>query len=300
MNYGQRRGILDMRVVEARSLREPNYLSTSDPYAKVQIGATVHQTPVCQNGGRKPKWDAKVPPMIVPNIDADILQIELWDKDRSTSDDFIGKCAINIGQSLSSLQVTDAWYPVAPRGEIRLRTKFTPDGNHGANPAPAVPAAVAQPQLAQAGKLAFQQIVGVAPSMQPMAAAPGQMYAVDVDGDGRPDYIAVAPAAAAAPVYAAPQMQGQGAYHQHGQTTGQPVAYAPQPGFAPQLIGQPVHGQPAIYHQTAVQGQPAYGAQPVAYTPQPGYVPQPVQAQAYGQPVQTQVYGQPVQAQMYG
>ena len=54
-----------MRVVEARNLKEPNYLSTSDPYAKIQVAGTLHQTQVCNNGGRKPQWDCKLPPMIV-------------------------------------------------------------------------------------------------------------------------------------------------------------------------------------------------------------------------------------------
>lgn len=61
--------------------------------------------------------------MIVPNIDADLMTIEIYDKDTHTSDDFIGKLAVNIGQSFGAPGVKDAWYPVTPRGEIRLRTK---------------------------------------------------------------------------------------------------------------------------------------------------------------------------------
>ena len=62
--------------------------------------------------------------MIVPNIDADLLTIEIFDKDTHTSDDFMGKLSINIGQSFGVTGVKDAWYPVTPRGEIRLRTKY--------------------------------------------------------------------------------------------------------------------------------------------------------------------------------
>ena len=59
----------------------------------------------------------------MPNVDADIMSIEIFDKDNHTADDFIGKLAINIGQSMGTMEVKDAWYPVTPRGEIRLRTR---------------------------------------------------------------------------------------------------------------------------------------------------------------------------------
>lgn len=144
MNYGKRRGIIDIRVCEARNLKNPNLFGKSDPYAKLSIGSTTHLTNVHNNGNKCPVWDTKLPAMIVGNVDADELSIEIWDKDKATRDDFIGKTTLDLASFVGpENDVKDAWYNIEPRGEIRLRTKFSADGDHGVPSSPPAPLAIA-------------------------------------------------------------------------------------------------------------------------------------------------------------
>jgi len=248
--YGNRRGLLDIRVVEARNLRSHHTFSKMDPYAKLKVGAfEVHQTNILKKGGVTPKWDSKANPIAVQNVDGDLLTVEIWDKDTWSADDLVGKSTLQIA-SLAGNGVVDRWYTVSPQGEIRLRTAFTPSEQPSVQPTPTEP--VYAPQAASA------------PTYAPPAVPAQPAYAP-------PQAQAVPAAQPTAPAFAPPQAQSAYAAAQP-----QAPTYA-QPAYAP-VQAQAILAQPAYAPVQPQYAQPQYVQQPppqYVQQPPPQYVQQP-------------------------
>lgn len=248
-DYGQRKGVLTIRVVEAKGLDDNQHtFAKGNPYAKIMIYPQTHETPRSKGGGAAPKWDAKLPPMQVNNIDADLLSIEILDKRR------VGTASISIAQSFSA-QVQDNWYPVAPKGQIRLRTQL--QIGSAATAAPSRPVAAAPVMASAMPPTAPVMATAMPASAPPMAATAMQGVAV-----------AAAVPAVAGTAYAQQQYGQQAQYVQpQQQQYGQPqqAQYAQQAQYVQQQQQQQQYAQQAQYVQ-----QPQYAA------------PQPVIVQAHG------------------
>merc|ERR1719453_1704799 len=95
-NYGARRGIIDIQLVEARDLKSCKMLRSMDPYCKVTINGVTKESGVHENGHKNPTWNERLQSMMVGNVDANEITVELWDKDSFSSDDLIARGAIRI------------------------------------------------------------------------------------------------------------------------------------------------------------------------------------------------------------
>jgi hypothetical protein len=169
---GQRKGLLDVRVVEAKDLLDNAHnFSSSDPYCRVMVYPHTVDTPKTKKG-KTPTWNAKLPTMQANNVDVDILSIDITD---ARSQKRLGTASITTASCAAITGAVDSWYPVSPQGQIRLRTMVTLVGSTAStNGSTTVPISmpVTQPPgtLAPATKLAAPTSMG-APVDVPMAAA---------------------------------------------------------------------------------------------------------------------------------
>lgn len=112
-------GVLSVNIVEAKSLvnKDKVLLGTgkSDPYAKIRIlvDGTAHtfRTDTVANN-LDPVWKLMID-MPVDNPESlDDVNVELWDEDVGTKDDFLGRCTIPltvIRRAMTSSQTQDVW-----------------------------------------------------------------------------------------------------------------------------------------------------------------------------------------------
>merc|ERR1719387_2466085 len=130
-NYGQRRGITDILILEARDLKSCNFIRSMDPYARVTINDVSKNSHVHDNGHKNPSWNEELPAFMVANVDADIVTIELWDKDSMSKDDLIATGEVPMcdlaNLSADNINTGVLSVPLEPKGEIRVMCKFNLD-----------------------------------------------------------------------------------------------------------------------------------------------------------------------------
>merc|ERR1719326_2613211 len=98
LNYGMRRGIIELRVREARDLKSCKMMRSMDPYCKVTLDGVSHETKTHENGHKNPSWEEQLPALMVGNVDGDVITVELWDRDSMSSDDLIARASVRVSQ----------------------------------------------------------------------------------------------------------------------------------------------------------------------------------------------------------
>jgi len=115
-----------LKVFEARNLKICDLNGSADPYMLIKV--------LDSNGTERykektavilknlnPKFDAtkRIPEKVLLN--ADILQIEVWDWDKITNDDFMGQISWKISQLTKS--EVQGWYPLQDRKKKRKKKR---------------------------------------------------------------------------------------------------------------------------------------------------------------------------------
>jgi len=178
-NYGRRRGIIDLHVVEGRDLKNCNWVRSMDPYVRVTINGVAMESGVHDNGHKNPTWNEQLGSMMVGNIDGDAIAVELYDKDTLSEDDLIATGAIqasavaNAAAGKADLTSDELTIELEPKGTLRLKGRFVLD------------TATAKEGVEEG----LAAITATATAPAPVAAPAACAFAVDVDGDGRADYI---------------------------------------------------------------------------------------------------------------
>ncbi|TRY63162.1 hypothetical protein TCAL_10826 [Tigriopus californicus] len=112
-------GVLTVNIIEGKGLvnKDKAFLGQgkSDPYAKLRIVADgmahVFKTEVVPDN-LHPVWNHVVDMPVDDPETLDNLQIEIWDEDRGSKDDFMGKCTIPVKvlrTAITSRQAQDVW-----------------------------------------------------------------------------------------------------------------------------------------------------------------------------------------------
>jgi len=121
------RGILRVTVVEASNLMAKDLslfgAASSDPYCCLSIGARQYKTVVVKKS-LDPVWD-ETWESIVEVVKGQNLNLELWDFNVGTSDDFLGRATIPMGV-LVGRGSSDMWVSLeeATSGRVRLKTQW--------------------------------------------------------------------------------------------------------------------------------------------------------------------------------
>lgn len=135
-SYTAPRGVLDVSVMEARTLLKTHHFSTADPYCKIQMSQYAYETPVSRKGGATPAWNVELPPMVVGNSDTEKLRVEIWDQDTFGADRFMGQVTVTIAALAGyGSNTMDNWFQLSAddrykahgdiSGDIRIQTILT-------------------------------------------------------------------------------------------------------------------------------------------------------------------------------
>ncbi|KAI8899484.1 C2 domain-containing protein [Globomyces pollinis-pini] len=275
-------GVMEVRVIEGKDLRNVDHMSKMDPYIVFKIDSQVKKTKEANNGGKTPVWNETLTMNVIPG--QSVLSVEVWDKN-TLADKMIGNAMVNLEKVFDD-GTEDMWVEVrhptkgSSAGMVRLIFFFQSKAvvsptrypststpmNVGHAPVQAPPPfqQQAQPVYQQAQPVYQQapqpQYVYQQPPPQPVYAAPIQaMYAQPVQAPPvQPMYAPVG----YAPGYP-PQQVAYGSSPQP-YTQGYPGFAANQP---PPMNGYPGnYAPPAGYNPNVRPGQPAQ-------YPQPGYPP---------------------------
>jgi hypothetical protein len=176
LNYGLRRGITDFTIVEARGLKNVNFIRSMDPYTKVTINGVSQCTRVHDNGHKNPTFKEKLPPMMVGNVDADIVTVEIWDKDSMSDDDLIATGSIRMCELANKDSDSIVAVKLHPEGEVRFSCQFNLDDAHSKDDSSTVAFGAHEEHHVP---LSVTTQLG--------------MLSVDVDGDGTTDFVFQAP-----------------------------------------------------------------------------------------------------------
>ncbi|KAI3659998.1 hypothetical protein MP638_000046 [Amoeboaphelidium occidentale] len=242
-------GNLEVKILEARNLKDKDWLGKQDPYVQISAGSQRQRTRTVVNGGKNCYFNETFNFSITSGVNE--LSITVWDED-TMKNDIIGTGSLGLQQAFQT-GIFDGWVSLRtathgkPAGELKVVCYFRPIQPLGASAPYGAPPVIVQPVIQQ---------VPVNPYGAPAYAPPQAPY-------GQPVYGQPAP-------YGAPPVNPYGAPSP--QPYGAPV-YPPQQ--AP--YGQPGYMQPAqqpygvLPPQQQPYGQPGYPYQP--QQPPQGYPP---------------------------
>eukprot|EP01118_Nematostelium_gracile_P005231 TRINITY_DN1637_c0_g1_i2.p1 TRINITY_DN1637_c0_g1~~TRINITY_DN1637_c0_g1_i2.p1 ORF type:complete len:273 (-),score=53.64 TRINITY_DN1637_c0_g1_i2:53-850(-) len=120
-----------LKVIEARGLRSADAFSPSDPYCIVELKGHLFNK---EKQYTKVIWDNNNPIwnedfVMHPSKPQDIIIISIYDKDKITSDDFLGKIELPVAQYLNRGPI-DEWRPLTTKhgksgqGEVHILTRY--------------------------------------------------------------------------------------------------------------------------------------------------------------------------------
>jgi len=214
-----------------------------DPYVRIRVGSQSSQTQVAQSAGKHPTWSDR---LMFKKTTEDIVNFEVWDRDRNSRDDLVGSGAVSLAKLYlkgnKSLETVQLVYKGRNAGQLQVEIELEPDRmlygqQMGMLPQQAyvqqgfqqqmIPQQVMQPQ--------YQQIM-------PQQMMQPQHQQVMPQLMMQPQYQQVIPQQAMQPQYpqVIPQMNTQ-------QMTVQPMMM-PQQGYA----------QPRVYNQGGIKYAPTY------------------------------------------
>ena len=130
-------GVLSVHVVEARGLVNKDSAllgqGKSDPYAKVRIVADgvahTFKTDAVDNC-LDPQWRLLVDVPVDDPETLDDVGVEVWDEDRGSKDDFLGRCKVAATVARTAMaggQTQDVWKPLedVKRGSVHLEVSWS-------------------------------------------------------------------------------------------------------------------------------------------------------------------------------
>ena len=130
-----RRVSFTVHVVSARNLPKMDRMGQADPYVKLRCGGDTFETDVVRNT-LSPKWsDARYQ---FDNVrSSEVLSAELWDKDRGSKDDPMGRISVPLTEYLDDAKSGSAfWFALEPmsgceqpRGELQVRCTVLSEGH---------------------------------------------------------------------------------------------------------------------------------------------------------------------------
>lgn len=115
---------LHVKVVEATNVPKMDTVGKTDAYAVLSIRTTQQWKTKVIDNNLHPVWN-EIFTLPACNPQADILRVELWDKDVK-KDDMIGHVEIPVG-GLPKRQPIETWYDIVPAKKVKdgCRIKLT-------------------------------------------------------------------------------------------------------------------------------------------------------------------------------
>eukprot|EP00741_Cyanophora_paradoxa_P007110 tig00001093_g6881.t1 len=110
---GLRQGLIVVRVLEARGLKDTDMVGKSDPYAVVKLGAKSKRTRTIRNN-LNPVWNEEVQLDFKEGVDETELNIQIWDEDVGLPDDFLGQVTIPVQSLLTGIPI-ERWFALASK-----------------------------------------------------------------------------------------------------------------------------------------------------------------------------------------
>ncbi|XP_022644351.1 extended synaptotagmin-2-like isoform X6 [Varroa jacobsoni] len=135
LKYSLPSGVLRIQVIEAAKLVKADIgmlgMGKSDPYVVLTVGKTEFRTQVIPST-ITPRWDFSCE-AVVHQLPGSVLDIEVYDEDQSSKDDFLGRTALSI-PDLAEKCTADMWLKLeaVKSGQIHIRTEWV---TLSANPA---------------------------------------------------------------------------------------------------------------------------------------------------------------------
>ncbi|OQR70506.1 extended synaptotagmin-1-like, partial [Tropilaelaps mercedesae] len=127
LKYSLPAGVLRIQVIEAAKLVKADIgmlgMGKSDPYAVLTIGKIEFRTQVIPST-ITPRWDFSCE-AVVHQLPGSVLDIEVYDEDQSSKDDFLGKTSLSI-PDLAEKATADMWLKLeaVKSGQIHIRTEW--------------------------------------------------------------------------------------------------------------------------------------------------------------------------------
>lgn len=89
-------GVMSVTLSYAKGLKDGDWFGRQDPYCKIRCGGQQMRTRTAVDGGRNPVWNETFSFNI---INENALQVEVYDEDTLSRDDFLGSCSISFARA---------------------------------------------------------------------------------------------------------------------------------------------------------------------------------------------------------
>ncbi|VDK79854.1 unnamed protein product [Onchocerca ochengi] len=120
-------GVLRLKIIEARNLENRDIKFTknmaSDPYCEIQVGSQFYRTKTIDND-LNPVWNEYFE-FVVDQADGQKLRIELFDYDKTSSDEELGRLTIDL-DNVKAKRNLDKWFPLdaCKHGDIHIQAAW--------------------------------------------------------------------------------------------------------------------------------------------------------------------------------
>ncbi|XP_076881097.1 elicitor-responsive protein 3-like [Bidens hawaiensis] len=91
--------LLEITVVGCNKLKDTEWIARQDPYVCLEYGSSRNRTRVCTDGGKNPTFQEKFMYNVVEGLRE--LNINVWNSNTISRDDFIGSGKVHLGKVLS-------------------------------------------------------------------------------------------------------------------------------------------------------------------------------------------------------
>ena len=124
---------LTLKPLAAKLAKDKDFFTKQDPYLIVKIGAQKRRTKTHQNGGKNPTWSEAL--VFDLNGTEQMVDIDCFDEDFFTSDDFIANCTFTI-QELVQRPSGQNWFRMTRKGgknggELLVCWDYRPQAGNG-------------------------------------------------------------------------------------------------------------------------------------------------------------------------
>ncbi|XP_072034910.1 rasGAP-activating-like protein 1 isoform X2 [Amphiura filiformis] len=101
-----------LKVVEARDLAVKDKTGSSDPFVRLSFGGKNYETKTIKKT-RYPRWEETFDLEVTSYLGEDFLELTMWDWDRMSNDDFMGRATLSLAELLPGQTVSD-WVRLKP------------------------------------------------------------------------------------------------------------------------------------------------------------------------------------------
>ncbi|KAL6290196.1 elicitor-responsive protein 3-like [Prunus yedoensis var. nudiflora] len=123
-------GTLEVLLVEAKGLKNTDFLSKIDPYVVFTVKTQEKKSNVAKGQGNEAEWNESF--LFTVSEDVSELRLKIMDKDTFTADDFVGEATIPLEPLFTEGSLPPTMYNVVNKdrdyhGEIKIGLTFTPE-----------------------------------------------------------------------------------------------------------------------------------------------------------------------------